>query len=704
MYRAFRLSCNGLCFLSLGIAGSLGLLPRFSFAQPVKEFDNFYVIGDSLNDSGIGKSLNAGDINFTNTEIIHQKLWNSPLVDFRLGGSNFSVLGNTVFQTLKLLKQVNLSTLKKGQHNLYYILLGANDIKLDPVIHPLGWGLQTKYERTTNRLLNLVEELGDHQNHTVIVNTVPDFGITPLFSCLLVLPRLDFMQIINFYGHPYLQPLYTLTEEIYKNTYHLFELPWIAQSLKMIGFYTPQGLREYARNFFFDERLPLRDNLDRYTNGLYQGTLLGLFIPGIYNLLRKELTRNTRLFNEIYFQKLLQTDENLVIVDLQQALEDLMSQYSKFGFDDIVFPGCAPGTLSLKLGETCNSHSPFLDESRLYAFADVVHPSAQAQQAAAEYALAILGAPIQYSSLLSQQIQIAGSLENKIDQSIEMALKNPFNLPFSQLSLNYSLAQGGPLDHQGIKAKRNLLNTLDFSYLHSLSQANTAGILASLNYGNSRGYENYHYLLKEPVLSLFDLQRWTQHLWSSIEASYGALTVDPIRRTIPLYKGAIQEEGHTKGILTHLSGKMGYLFNFQNNSHLNTYLGLTQNRIHIKGFDEKFHFKSMDMSFAPIHFKQTYATLGLQYWRQLSTFYGSLALAVHHQFSPINYSVAAGLKKFARKFKRKVTLGPENWLDIQVALGKSFNRASQLQASLGIQTGVSTNVQYQVQLSWSYHF
>lgn len=228
-------------------------------------------------------------------------------------------------------------------------------------------------------------------------------------------------------------------------------------------------------------------------------------------------------------------------------------------------------------------------------------------------------------------------------------------------------------------------------------------LLLTLTYSKAKGYENYHYQIKEPTLSFFDLYRFSNNFWTSIAFSYGKIKIDNIRRTIPIYKGKVTEHSDTKGNNAHFNLKMGYFYPINEQLNLNTFLGITHNNITIKAFEEKNNL-STSMSFEKIKFKQTYATLGLNLSYHVDDIQYFGAIALSHQLKDNNYNIKSILKKFPKKFKRQIKLFDNNWIDVDVGAQKAMTDKSLIRASIGLNHGLSSKNQYRLNLGWQYKF
>ena len=666
------------------------------------EYHELYVLGDSLNDSYKGKSINEAEIYLTQTEGFHQMVFHRPLVDFHKEGTNFSVWGNRVRDLTRILKNPQWFKQTQGEgHNLYYLTLGANDIKNPAFARMVGIpdtiGLKV-YRKSTRRIGEYIKLFGDHGRNTLITNTVPNLAITPLFSSLFVFPRLDIMQWENF-KLP-LPMLYSIAENIYRTTAPFFENPWICTPLNFIGINTPETLRKKALNFQFDPKRSLAENLQSYNVYIFQGSLLSFIIGPLAHRFYEVITRSTDQYNALLFDQVMQSKENIIFLDVRGFVQEVLVHYRELGFDAVFASACNAGTLSLP-GATCMPDSPFQDDQHHYPFSDIVHPSAEAHEGLGKYALAVLNAPVQYSSLLTTELMRIDTLSNRLlQQTLDIVKKD--NRPGSSVGVEYVLGTYRPSSMQGIEATKHSLNTLNISYNTTFNPRNSLNLNVSLAYGKLGGYENYHFTTEAATLALLDVYRFNPHWYTSIEAAYSIIRDHNIRRTawVLLLPSSHSESGDTHATSYHIAGKVGYLGKTSSHSQAGPYLGFTQNRVRVNGFDEHAQWKSAAMSFSPLAFTDRFISAGAIWTYQKDNIDLSADIAFNHSFREARSNIYSGISKFPIRFYRPIKLKERNWANVNIALSKNFVHNNKVAISAGLTRNMFKNNQYRFSLSW----
>ncbi|MBN3860469.1 hypothetical protein GKC56_08175 [Neisseriaceae bacterium PsAf] len=176
-------------------------IPSIIFSYPY-EYKDFYVLGDSLNDStDKSKLVSGGDTNPTQSESLSQKIFKRPLIDYKNGGTNFSLFGNEIHELVQEMDEEGFNIHQIGNNNLIFLSIGNNDIITEFWYYPFKWLVQDQLhynDKITNQLSTLAKVVGNNQDNTVMVNTIPDMTLTPLFSSILVFPRIDIPQYIDF--------------------------------------------------------------------------------------------------------------------------------------------------------------------------------------------------------------------------------------------------------------------------------------------------------------------------------------------------------------------------------------------------------------------------------------------------------------------------------------------------------------------------
>ena len=691
---------------TLALSLSFALLPVVSYSHNKDsneyEYRELYVLGDSLNDSYKGKSVNEAEIYPTQMECFHQIVFHRPLVDFHKGGTNFSVWGNTVTDLTQILRNPQWFKQTQGNgHNLYYISLGANDIKNSAFLRLVGvpdfFGLKV-YQQSTHKIGEYLKFFGDHGRNLLITSTVPNIAVTPFFSSLFVFPRFDIIQRENL-QHP-LPVLYPVAEKIYRTTAPFFESPWIRAPLNFIGINTPGSLRQKALNFQFDPNRSLAENLQSYNEYIFQGSLLSFIAGPLAHHFYEVLTRSTDQYNALLLNQVLQLKENIIFLDIQGFIQDVLKHYRELRFDAIFASACNAGTFSLP-GATCMPDSPFQDDQHHYPFSDIVHPSAEAHEGLGKYALVVLNAPVQYSSLLTTELMRIDTLSNRLLQQILDIVKKD-SRPGHSVGVEYVLGTYRPSSMQGIEAAKHSLNNLNISYNTIFNRHNSLNLTVSLAYGKLGGYRNYHFTTEAATLALLDVYRFNPHWYTSIEAAYSIIRDRDVRRSawLVLLSSFHSESGDTHATSHHIAWRVGYLGEISAHSQAGFYLGLTKNRVRVNGFDEHVQWKSTAMSFNPLAFTDLFASLGAIWSYQKDSIGLSADVTFNHSFREARSNIYSGLSKFPIRFYRPVKLKERNWANLNVAFSKSLAQHNKITISTGLTRNMFKNNQYRFSLNW----
>ncbi|MGO2441745.1 autotransporter domain-containing protein [Serratia proteamaculans] len=642
-----------------------------SMTTPVLAYDQLYVFGDSLSDTGNnGRFTYDSNKHLLYDEVLAQRI-GAALVASDNGGDNYAAGGgvavpalnpadNTQDQVQSYLNRVNGRADGEG---LYIHWIGGNDLAaaaLNPTNAPgVAYNSAAAAAAQVHSLLNAGAG-------TVIVPTVPNIGSTPQLMELIIQQALTPVQNAAVQAaYATLNSLATPDNDQRTQAIHQALTAAAAQ-----GSAIPQVQQAIAAQL-----IAAFDNLSAQAGQL------------------------TDFYNQSEDRLLAQGSGNIVRVDVNKLFSEAIANPAQFGFTNTAGMACPPGVSSA----VCSSATPGFDSSQSYLFADHFHPSPQAHQLIADYIQAVLDGPAQVVALNQATAAMARDSRATLDSRFQQ-LRNGDN-PQGALGVFGGYA-GQHYDYSsnlaagdGNATTHNLTVGVDYQ----LTDGWLIGALISGSNDDQHPSSRYDYKARGLLFSAFTALDVFEHGWVNADLHYATMDYDDIRRSMQL--GALNrtETGSTDGKQWGARVTAGY--DFPVTSYLTTgpMAQFAWDYSNVSGYSEDGN-DSTAMRFNDQTYHSQIGALGWRLDSNFGLFNPYAEVSYQHQFGDDVYRAGGGLKSTQTSFTRDSANQDKNWVD--VTLGANMPLTDQVAAFATIsQTGgLSSGEQFMYNVGVSARF
>ncbi|CAI1074094.1 Lipase 1 precursor [Serratia proteamaculans] len=642
-----------------------------SMTTPVLAYDQLYVFGDSLSDTGNnGRFTYDSNKHLLYDEVLAQRI-GAALVASDNGGDNYAAGGgvavpalnpadNTQDQVQSYLNRVNGRADGEG---LYIHWIGGNDLAaaaLNPTNAPgVAYNSAAAAAAQVHSLLNAGAG-------TVIVPTVPNIGSTPQLMELIIQQALTPVQNAAVQAaYATLNSLATPDNDQRTQAIHQALTAAAAQ-----GSAIPQVQQAIAAQL-----IAAFDNLSAQAGQL------------------------TDFYNQSEDRLLAQGSGNIVRVDVNKLFSEAIANPVQFGFTNTAGMACPPGVSSA----VCSSATPGFDSSQSYLFADHFHPSPQAHQLIADYIQAVLDGPAQVVALNQATAAMARDSRATLDSRFQQ-LRNGDN-PQGALGVFGGYA-GQHYDYSsnlaagdGNATTHNLTVGVDYQ----LTDGWLIGALISGSNDDQHPSSRYDYKARGLLFSAFTALDVFEHGWVNADLHYATMDYDDIRRSMQL--GALNrtETGSTDGKQWGARVTAGY--DFPVTSYLTTgpMAQFAWDYSNVSGYSEDGN-DSNAMRFNDQTYHSQIGALGWRLDSNFGLFNPYAEVSYQHQFGDDVYRAGGGLKSTQTSFTRDSANQDKNWVD--VTLGANMPLTDQVAAFATIsQTGgLSSGEQFMYNVGVSARF
>ncbi|TFZ53663.1 autotransporter domain-containing protein [Serratia proteamaculans] len=642
-----------------------------SMTTPVLAYDQLYVFGDSLSDTGNnGRFTYDSNKHLLYDEVLAQRI-GAALVASDNGGDNYAAGGgvavpalnpadNTQDQVQSYLNRVNGRADGDG---LYIHWIGGNDLAaaaLNPTTAPgVAYNSAAAAAAQVHSLLNAGAG-------TVIVPTVPNIGSTPQLMELIIQQALTPVQNAAVQAaYATLNSLATPDNDSRTQAIHQALTAAAAQ-----GSAIPQVQQAIAAQLI-----------------------------AAFDSLSAQAGQLTDFYNQSEDRLLAQGGGNIVRVDVNKLFSEAIANPAQFGFTNTAGMACPPGVSSA----VCSSAMPGFDSSQSYLFADHFHPSPQAHQLIADYIQAVLDGPAQVVALNQATAAMARDSRATLDSRFQQ-LRNGEN-PQGALGVFGGYA-GQHYDYSsnlaagdGNATTHNLTVGVDYQ----LTDGWLIGALISGSNDDQQPSSRYEYKARGLLFSAFTALDVFEHGWVNADLHYATMDYDDIRRSMQLGSLTRTETGSTDGKQWGARVTAGY--DFPITSYLTTgpMAQFAWDYSNVSGYSEDGN-DSTAMRFNDQNYHSQIGALGWRLDSNFGLFNPYAEVSYQHQFGDDVYRAGGGLKSTQTSFTRDSANQDKNWVD--VTLGANMPLTDQVAAFATVsQTGgLSSGEQFMYNVGVSARF
>jgi outer membrane lipase/esterase len=642
-----------------------------SMTTPVLAYDQLYVFGDSLSDTGNnGRFTYDSNKHLLYDEVLAQRI-GAALVASDDGGNNYAAGGgvavpalnpadNTQDQVQSYLGQVNGRADGDG---LYIHWIGGNDLAaaaLNPTTAPgVAYNSAAAAAAQVHSLLNAGAG-------TVIVPTVPNIGSTPQLMELIIQQALT--------------PVQNAAVQAAYATLNSLATPDNASRAEAIH----QALTAAAAQ---GSAIPQ-----------VQQAIAAQLIAA-YDSLSAQAAQLTDFYNQSEDHLLAQGGGNIVRVDVNKLFGEAIANPAQFGFTNTAGMACPPGVSSA----VCRSTMPGFDSSQAYLFADHFHPSPQAHLLIADYIQAVLDGPAQVVALNQATAAMARDSRATLDSRFQQlrSSENPqgslgvfggYAGQHYDYSSNLAAGDGNATTH-------NLTVGVDYQ----LTDGWLIGALISGSNDDQQPSSRYDYKARGLLFSAFTALDLFENGWVNADLHYATMNYDDIRRSMQLGALTRTETGSTDGKQWGARITAGY--DFPVTSYLTTgpMAQFAWDYSNVSGYSEDGN-DSTAMRFNDQTYHSQIGALGWRLDSKFGLFNPYAEVSYQHQFGDDVYRAGGGLKSTQTSFTRDSASQDKNWVD--VTLGANMPLTDQVAAFATVsQTGgLSSGEQFMYNVGVSARF
>lgn len=642
-----------------------------SMTTPVLAYDQLYVFGDSLSDTGNnGRFTYDSNKHLLYDEVLAQRI-GAALVASDDGGNNYAAGGgvavpalnpadNTQDQVQSYLGQVNGRADGDG---LYIHWIGGNDLAaaaLNPTTAPgVAYNSAAAAAAQVHSLLNAGAG-------TVIVPTVPNIGSTPQLMELIIQQALT--------------PVQNAAVQAAYATLNSLATPDNASRTEAIH----QALTAAAAQ---GSAIPQ-----------VQQAIAAQLIAA-YDSLSAQAAQLTDFYNQSEDHLLAQGGGNIVRVDVNKLFGEAIANPAQFGFTNTAGMACPPGVSSA----VCRSTMPGFDSSQAYLFADHFHPSPQAHLLIADYIQAVLDGPAQVVALNQATAAMARDSRATLDSRFQQLRsgENPqgslgvfggYAGQHYDYSSNLAAGDGNATTH-------NLTVGVDYQ----LTDGWLVGALISGSNDDQQPSSRYDYKARGLLFSAFTALDLFENGWVNADLHYATMNYDDIRRSMQLGALTRTETGSTDGKQWGARITAGY--DFPVTSYLTTgpMAQFAWDYSNVSGYSEDGN-DSTAMRFNDQTYHSQIGALGWRLDSKFGLFNPYAEVSYQHQFGDDVYRAGGGLKSTQTSFTRDSASQDKNWVD--VTLGANMPLTDQVAAFATVsQTGgLSSGEQFMYNVGVSARF
>ncbi|WP_199636380.1 autotransporter domain-containing protein [Serratia sp. PAMC26656] len=641
-----------------------------SMTAPALAYDQVYVFGDSLSDTGNnGRFTYDGNKHLLYDEVLAQRI-GAALVASDDGGYNYAAGGGVAVPALNPADntQDQVQSYLARAHGradgdgLYIHWIGGNDLAAAALNPTTASGVAYNSAAAAVQVRSLLNAGAG----TVIVPTVPNIGSTPQLMELIIQQALT--------------PVQGAAVQAAYATLHSLTTPDNASRTLAIH----QALTSAAAQASAIPQV--------------QQAIAAQLIAA-FDSLSAQAAQLTDFYNQSEDRLLAQGGGNVVRVDVNKLFAEAIANPAEFGFANTAGMACPAGVSSA----VCSSAAPGFDASQSYLFSDHFHPSPQAHLLIADYIQAVLDGPAQVVALNQATAAMARDSRATLDSRFQQ-LRNGDN-PQGALGVFGGYA-GQHYDYSANKAAGDgnaTTHNMTVGVDYQLTEGWLIGALISGSNDDQQPSSRYEYKARGLLLSAFTALDLFEHGWVNADLHYATMDYDDIRRSMQLGPLTRTETGSTSGKQWGARLTAGY--DFPITSYLTTgpMAQFAWDYSNVSGYSEDGN-NSTSMRFNDQTYHSQIGALGWRLDSQFGLFNPYAEVSYQHQFGDDVYRAGGGLKSTQTSFTRDSAGQDKNWVD--VTLGANMPLTDQVAAFATVsQTGgLSSGEQFMYNVGVSARF
>ncbi|EPD3810938.1 autotransporter outer membrane beta-barrel domain-containing protein [Cronobacter dublinensis] len=652
--------------LSVRVALALGL--ACGAAAPAVAWDNLYIFGDSLSDTGNNGRYTFDSGRYPLYDEILASHYGVTLSPSDKGGTNYAAGGgvavpaigddNTQDQVQRYLSQTGGRADKNG---LYIHWVGGNDLGA-AVLNPLQ--ATSIVSSSATAAASQVRTLLNAGAGTVIVPTVPDVSATP-----------------------------TMVESVIQlgtggNT---AALQAAFASLNSATTPTLAARQDAIRAAFLaaaGEVSALPALQQALADGLYSA----------YQTLAERVSALSTLYNATEEQALVASGGgNIVRADINKIFNEILVDPTQFGITNTAGMACPPGLSAAD----CTSSSAGFDASQAWLFADHLHPSPQVHSLIADYIESILAAPAQVALLNKATAAQVQNSRATLDSRYQQRRMEDREQGSAGVFGGYSGEYARYTDNQTADGSANT-NNLTIGADYRITENWLVGALIAGSLDDQRPTDNLS----------FDARGYQAALFTALDVGPGWVNADVhwlkgeyrnIQRRVELGPLTRVETGETDAKLWGARLTAGLDIPVTDALKTGPVVQYSWDYSHVDGYSEAGD-DSTAMRFRDQNFHSQIGSVGWRLDADIGPVKPYAQVDYRHQFGDSVWRGQGGLKSTALTFSRDGAEDDKNWMDItagaSVALSSNVSAFAALSQTAGLSSGEQTR--YNIGVSASF--
>lgn len=639
--------------------------------HPALSWDQLYVFGDSLSDSGNnGRYTWDSNIHPLYDEILAEKI-NLSLRASDSGGTNYAAGNSTATAQInpvdntadQVSAYLAASNGRADADGLYIHWIGGNDLAA-AALNPLA--AEGIVSTSAFAAAGQVQTLLAAGAGAVIVPTVPNIGASP--ALLEAVIQVGLAPVAD-----------------------------AALAAAFTSLNSQTTLSQASRNQAIYQALYAAAGQASSVSLVQQAIASQLYEA--WQTLSSQASALTDSYNQQEESQLAQLSGNIVRVDINGLFNEILSDPAGYGLTNTAGMACPPGVSAA----VCGASTPGFASEQAYLFADGLHPGPSTHQLIADYIQSVLDAPAQVVALnqatLAMSRDARATLDGHLQQQRHSA--NP------QGSLNVFGGYAGQHDDyagnlaagEGNATSHNLTLGVDYK----LTDNWLVGGLVSASNDSQHPTPRYDYKMRGWLLSAYSELAFFDNGWVNADAHYASANFDDIKRTVKIGPATRTEKGETDG--TQLGARITTGWDFPVGSLLTTgpIAQYALDYSSVDGYREQ-GASSTAMRFDDQNYHSQIGALGWRVDSSLGWFNPWAEVSYNHQFGDNVWRAGGGLKSTQTAFTRDSANQDSNWVDVTVGAHMPLGDSVTAFASVSQTGGLSTGEQFMYNLGVSARF
>ena len=651
--------------------GAVSMVCYLCASSPALSWDQIYVFGDSLSDSGNnGRYTWDGSQHPLYDDVLAAKI-NQSLRPSDRGGTNYAAGDAVAVAALNPVDNTadQLQTYlaanggRADADGLYVHWVGGNDLAAAALNPVAANGIVSTSAFAAASQVHALLTAGAS---TVIVPTVPNIGATPALLAAVI--QTGLAPVANS-----------------------------ALTAAFTSLNSQTTLNPDARNQAIKQALTAAAGQLTTVSVLQDAIADQLF--DAWQALSAQASALTDSYNQQEDAQLARQGGNIVRVDINGLFNEVLADPAHYGLSNTAGMACPPGVSAA----LCSSSTPGFSSQQAFLFADRLHPSPATHLLIADYIQSVLDAPAQVVALNQATLAMSRDARATLDSHLQQQRHGEY--PQGSFSL-YGGYAGQHNDYSsnlaagdGDATTHNLTLGVDYKLTDTL----LVGALVSGSNDSQQPTPDYEYKMRGWLISAYSELSFFDNGWVNTDAHYASASYDSIKRRMTLGPATRTESGETNG--TQIGARVTTGWDFPVGTLLTTgpVAQYALDYSSVDGYQEQGN-SSTAMRFDDQNYHSQIGALGWRVDSQLGWLNPWAEVSYNHQFGDNVWRAGGGLKSTQTSFTRDTAEQDSNWVDVTVGAHMPLGDSVAAFASVSQTGGLSSGEQFMYNLGVSARF